>query len=81
MDKRRSLSEQIDVLFSRSILGMLLVSLTIGKVIEKLISLYAPSQNEQLIAWSIAAFVAILIYLFWNKIEDPIDGLKKNLRD
>lgn len=74
---RKERLERLDRVFSRKVLGSVFLGGTAGKILERIIDILAPTLYGQLIAWSIAFVLALLLFLYWEAIEstveDPLD--------
>jgi hypothetical protein len=62
-------SDAWEELFSREVLGAVLVGSAAGKVVEKVLNLLVDTTVELLIAWSFAVVVGMLIFVYWHRIE------------
>jgi len=69
-------SKAWDELFSRDVLGAVLVGSASGKVVEKALNLWFDGTFELLIAWSVAVFVGIAVFVYWHRIEDAAEEAK-----
>lgn len=77
----QSVNQQIDRIFSRQTLGSILLGLTSGKVVEKIIALLAPTVRGKLIAWSISAVLATLLFIFWDHLEQRAEKTAENVNE
>lgn len=65
-----------DELFSRDMLGAVLVGAAIGKVVEKALNLIADGTAALLIAWSVAAVAFVIAFVYWHKLEQAAEDAK-----
>lgn len=65
-------------LFSRGVLGSILVGTAVGKVVEKVVILSTGSPSARLVGWTVAALVFTYLYVFWadfeEVVEEAVDG-------
>lgn len=71
----RDASEVIDHLFSRGVLGSMLVGTAVGKAVEYSILILTPrAQFARLAAWIVATFGFVMLYLYWAEFEQAADS-------
>jgi len=70
--KKKAL-ERLDRVFSRKVLGSIFLGSTAGKILERAIDILVPSLYGQLIAWTIAFVLALLLFLYWEAIETSVE--------
>lgn len=63
---------RLDEIFSRQMLGAVLVGSTAGKIIEKSILMLAGTTITQLIYWTIAFIMAVIIFVLWDEVENKV---------
>lgn len=68
----RGPSDVVGHLFSRGVLGSMLVGTATGKVVEKVIVLLTASPFARLIGWSVALAVFVYLYVYWATFEDAV---------
>lgn len=66
----RKARRRIDEVFSRNVLGSVLLGAAAGKIVEKVLNLVAPNTWGLLLAWSAAFLVFLLAFVWWEEIED-----------
>jgi len=66
---KRSARQRLNEIFSRQMLGAVLVGSTASKIVEKVINLVAMTTFSELIAWTIAFFIAIFVFVYWERLE------------
>jgi hypothetical protein len=60
----------LDHLFSRGVLGSILVGLAVGRVVELSIRLLTPmALTARLAAWGVTTALFVWLYVFWADIE------------
>jgi hypothetical protein len=59
----------IDDVFSRNMLGSVLVGASAGKIVEKSLNLYLSSTTGLLVGWTVAFLFFIVLFAYWNRIE------------
>jgi hypothetical protein len=50
-------------------LGAVLVGSTASKIVEKIINLVAMTTFSELIAWTVAFFIAVFVFVYWERLE------------
>ncbi len=65
--------ERLDKLISADVLGGAWISVSAGKVVEKLLNLYYPDTLGLLIGWTLAFHLSIVLVLYWKEIEAVVD--------
>lgn len=70
-----------DRLFSRDVLGAVVVGSGVGKVVEKCLNLYFDTTVGLLYGWSIAVVFGVLIFVYWHKIEAATDEAADKVED
>lgn len=66
---KRSARKRLNEIFSRQMLGSVLVGATASKIVEKLIILATGSVVAELVAWIIAFHIAIFVFVYWERLE------------
>lgn len=66
---KRSARQRLNEIFSRQMLGAVLVGSSASKIVEKIINLVAATTFSELIAWTITFFVAIFVFVYWERLE------------
>jgi ABC-type dipeptide/oligopeptide/nickel transport system permease component len=61
--------DRIDQIFSRKMLGSVLVGSTAGKIVEKIIELISNTTFSALIAWIVAFIIAVVLFVWWDEIQ------------
>jgi hypothetical protein len=74
-------TELIDELFSRRMLGSVLVGGAAGKVVEKTLNLISPETADLLILWTLAFVIFTIVFVFWNRIESKVDRVEDQILD
>lgn len=66
---KRSARQRLNEIFSRQMLGSVLVGATASKIVEKLIILSTGTVVAELAAWTIAFLIAIFVFVYWERLE------------
>lgn len=66
----RKAREAWDEVFSREMLGAVIIGSATGKIVETTIVLLFPSEVGQLVAWIGAAIVGVYVFVLWHRIAD-----------
>jgi hypothetical protein len=74
-------TELIDELFSRRMLGSVLVGGAAGKMVEKTLNLISPETADLLILWTLAFIIFTIVFVFWNRIESKVDRVEDQILD
>jgi hypothetical protein len=69
----------IDELFSRRMLGSVLVGGAAGKMVEKTLNLLSGETADLLVLWTLAFIVFTIVFVFWNRIESEVDAVEDQL--
>jgi hypothetical protein len=69
----------IDELFSRRMLGSVLVGGAAGKMVEKTLNLISPDTADLLVLWTLAFVVFTVVFVYWNRIESEVDAVEDQL--
>lgn len=67
-DRRRRTRQRLEEIFSRDVLGSVLVSLAAGKIVEQLVVIAAPSRPARLVAWSVTFAVFVWLFVHWERV-------------
>lgn len=67
-DRRRRTRQRLEEIFSREVLGSVLVSLAAGKTVEQLVVIAAPSRQGRLVAWFVAFWVFVWLFVKWEVV-------------
>ncbi len=67
--------DHIDHIFSRKLLGSVFVGSSAMKIVEKIIALSTTSTEAMLVGWGIAFVAAVVLFVYWNRIESETDEL------
>jgi len=74
----RSTRKRLDEVFSRGMLGSVLVGAAAGKVVEKALILVFADTLALLFGWSVAFVVFVGLFVYWddleNRAKDAVDG-------
>ena len=65
----RKARRRLDEVFSRNVLGSVLLGAAAGKIVEKALNLVAGSTASLLVAWTLAFGVFLLTFVWWEEIE------------
>lgn len=68
-DRRSRARRRIEKVFSRDVLGSILVSLAIGKVIETTLKLFTPGVYSRLVGWLTLAVAFVLMFAYWERVS------------
>jgi|APHM01.1.fsa_nt_gi hypothetical protein len=74
-------TELIDELFSRRMLGSVLVGGAAGKMAEKTLNLISPETADLLILWTLAFVIFTIVFILWNRIESKVDRVEDQILD
>jgi predicted lipid-binding transport protein (Tim44 family) len=66
----------IDELFSRRMLGSVLVGGAAGKMVEKTLNLISGGTADLLMLWTLAFVIFTVVFVFWNRIESEVDSVE-----
>jgi hypothetical protein len=72
-------TQLIDELFSRRMLGSVLVGGAAGKMVEKTLNLISPETADLLVLWTLAFMIFTIIFVFWNRIESEVDKVEDQI--
>lgn len=67
-DRRRRTRRRLEEIFSRDVLGSVLVSVAAGKVVEQIIVMAAPGRPARLIAWFVAFWAFVYLFVKWEAV-------------
>lgn len=67
-DRRRRTRQRLEEIFSRDVLGSVLVSLAAGKIVEQLVVIAAPARPARLVAWTVAFAVFVALFVYWERV-------------
>lgn len=67
-DRRRRARRRLEEIFSREVLGAVLVSLAAGKVVEQLVVIVAPWRPLRLVAWFVAFWLFVGLFVYWDRV-------------
>lgn len=67
-DRRRRGRRRLEEIFSREVLGAVLVSVAAGKIVEQIIVIVAPSRPLRLVAWTLAFGVFVWVFVYWERL-------------
>jgi hypothetical protein len=70
--KARRPSTVVSHLFSRGVLGSMLVGTATGKVVEKVVILAFGSTWARLVGWTFATLVFVTLYVYWADFSDAV---------
>lgn len=74
----RTAREQLDRLFSRKMLGSVLIGSSLGKVVEWQLNVRFDGASEMTAAWSAVFVLSVVIFVFWEHLErsaeDAVDA-------
>lgn len=62
-------ANRIDEIFSRKMLGSVLVGSTAGKIVEKIIELFTGTTITELFGWIVAFTFAVMLFIWWEEVE------------
>lgn len=63
--------------FSRDVLGAVLVGTAAGKVVERSVLLVTGSLVAELIGWVIMFWVFVAMFAYWHRLEDKASEVKE----
>lgn len=69
-DRRRRTRKRLEEIFSRDVLGSVLVSLAAGKVVEQVVVIIAPGRPVRLIAWFVAFWLFVGLFVYWHRVAE-----------
>jgi hypothetical protein len=72
-------TQLIDELFSRRMLGSVLVGGAAGKMVEKTLNIISPETADLLALWTLAFVIFTIVFVFWNRIENEVDAVEDQL--
>lgn len=67
-DRRTTTRRRIEEVFSRDVLGSILVSLALSKVVESALILVAPGMVARLVGWVVLAVAFIWLFVAWERV-------------
>lgn len=70
--------KRIDEIFSRRMLGSVLLGSSAGKVVEKLLNLIFDTTFTLFIGWSVSFVVFAVLFIYWDVIETAVDEATDN---
>ena len=68
----RKARDAVDDVFSREVLGSILLGLASGKVIEQMVVIAAPTVTSRLVVWTGASGVFFVTFVYWDQIETRV---------
>lgn len=84
-DRRRRARRRLEEIFSRDVLGSVLVSLAAGKVVEQFIVIVAPARSARLLAWFVAFWLFVGLFVYWERVAkaamDAAEAAEAPVRD
>jgi len=66
-------STVVSHLFSRGVLGSMLVGTATGKVVEKIVILTFGSPASRLIGWIVSLVIFVTLYVYWADFQDFVE--------
>lgn len=79
----KPLSQRIDKVFSRRVLGATFLGTTAGKIVEYIIKISAHGQSPEYVAvlqgYIIAFLLAMVLYMYWGTVESTINRLIESI--
>ncbi len=77
--------DRVDQIFSRKMLGSVFVGSTAGKIVEKIIELVSSTTITELISWTVAFVIAVMLFIWWDEVEsaavDTATSAKETVND
>lgn len=67
-NRRRRTRQRLEEIFSRDVLGSVLVSLAAGKIVEQMVVIAAPSRPARLLAWTAAFAIFVWLFVKWEYV-------------
>lgn len=67
-DRRRRTRRRLEEIFSRDVLGSVLVSVAAGKVVEQVVVMAAPARPARLVAWFVTFWIFVGLFIYWEKV-------------
>jgi hypothetical protein len=61
--------KRVDEIFSRDMLGSVLVGASAGKIVEKGLNLVLDSTIALLAGWTVAFLAFVVLFAYWNRLE------------
>lgn len=67
--------ERLDEIFSRQMLGSVLVGAAASKIIEKLLQLLSTDTFALLAAWTVAFCTFVVLFVYWEHVERTVQEM------
>lgn len=67
-DRRRRARRRLEEIFSRDVLGSVLVSLAAGKMVEQVVVILAPGRPLRFVAWTVAFALFVWLFIYWEHV-------------
>lgn len=67
-NSRSKARRRVDEIFSREVLGSILVSLSMGKVVEAALAIVAPGAVAKLVGWLVLSVTFVLVFAYWERV-------------
>ncbi|MFC6733422.1 MULTISPECIES: hypothetical protein [unclassified Haladaptatus] len=73
---------RLDEIFSRQLLGAVLVGAGAAKIVEKVINIVlGPSDVRQLVGWTVMFFLAIALFVWWERVAKAANSAAERVGD
>lgn len=63
----------IDRVFSRDVLGSILLGGSISKVVEKTLNIVSGQTVDLLILWMISSILFLMLFIYWDRVESTVE--------
>ena len=77
----KSPGEHLDKLFSRQMLGAVLVGGAAGKMVEKTLNLISGETFGLLVLWSISFVIFMGVFIYWDRLERATEDMTDDILD
>lgn len=77
----KSPGEHLDKLFSRQMLGAVLVGGAAGKMVEKTLNLISGETFGLLVLWSISFVIFMGVFIYWDRLERATEDMADDVLD
>lgn len=71
-DRRTRARRRVEEIFSRDVLGSILVSLSLSKVVESALKIVAPGDVARLGGWIVLSLLFVLVFAYWERVARAV---------
>lgn len=75
LEKGTEARKRLESIFSRKVLGSILISTTIGRILKVIVDMASGNYIDRLAIWIAAAIIAVFLFMWWEKVSDTAEGI------